>query len=157
MDAGVADSPADLSQLGIRGQLVQGYRTDMTTEEQVDGEKEPGFVGSGSAKVWFEEGGKTMCIDATVKGFKTKVAHFHRGDYGENGVQMAVFSKFTKADGSCFLGCDSLSALGVDASQRATFAEDFLANPSDYYIQFHEEKQGTSLFHNAIRGQFEKP
>ena len=156
VDAGVSDSPADLAKLGIRGQLVQGYKTKMSTAEEVDGVEED-FVGSGTAKVWFEEGGKTMCIDATVEGFRAKVAHIHRGDFGENGVQMAVFSKFTKADGSCFLGCGSLSALGVDASQRATFAEDFLANPSHYFIQFHEKKEGTTEFHNGIRGQFEKP
>ena len=155
VDAGVSDSPADLAKLGIRGQLVQGYKTSMNTKEQV-GTNEPDFVGSGVAKLWFEEAGKTICIDAMVSGFTADVAHIHRGDFGKNGVQIAVLSKTTKADGTCFLGCGSLSDLGVDASQRATLAADFLEYPSHYYIQFHAGKAGTPGFRNAIRGQFEK-
>ena len=154
VDAGVSDSPADLARDGIRGQLVQGYKTKVNTAEEV-GDVEPDFVGSGYAKISFEDGGRMMCIDATIDGFNPALAHLHRGDYGENGVQIAKLSSKKTGPGR-FLGCGTLAALGVDASQRSTLAADFLANPSDYYIQFHESKAGTAGFRNAVRGQFEK-
>jgi CHRD domain len=154
VDAGVADSPPSLARLGIRGQLVQGYKTSMSTAEEVD-DVEENFVGSGVAKVWFEEAGKMMCIDATIVGFDPVVAHLHKGDFGENGVLMAVLSSKKKSPGR-FLGCGELSQLRVDSSQRSILAADFLEYPSHYYIQFHEKSVEYPEFHNAIRGQFEK-
>jgi hypothetical protein len=47
---------------GIRGQIVQGYTTPVNTGEEVDA-IEKDFVGSGKAKIWFENGGRIMCID----------------------------------------------------------------------------------------------
>ena len=155
LDAGVSDSPGDVAGDGIRGQLVQGYTTPVNTGEEVD-DNEEDFVGSGKAKIWFEDGGRVMCIDATINGFNPSTAHLHRGDYGKNGVQIAVLSSKKKGPGR-FLGCGTLAALGVVGSQRSTLAADFLKSPARYYIQFHEGKAGTAGFGNAVRGQFEKP
>lgn len=154
MYAGVADSTPGLAGLGIRGQLVRGYTTDVKTGEEV-GVFEQDFKGSGVAKIWFEEAGRTMCIDATIEGFDPRVAHLHRGDFGENGVLLATLSSKRAAEGR-FLGCGALPNLGVDGSQRSTLAADFLANPARYYIQFHDTGVGNVGFHDAIRGQFEK-
>ena len=155
MDARVEDSPTSLTKFGIRGQLIQGYTTKVNTAEEVD-KIEEDFVGSGTARIWFESGGSIMCIDATIKDFDPVLAHLHKGDFGKNGVQLADLSSKRRAAGH-YLGCGSLSELGVNESQRATLAANFLANPEDYYIQFHQAKADKPEFHNAVRGQFEMP
>ena len=145
MNAGVADSPPQLTKRAIRGQLVQGYRTKAFTKEEVD-KFEEDFEASGEATIRFETAGSRICIDAKItgNGFEAKVAHFHMGDFGSNGVQMADLSKkrIVGAPGR-FLGCGTLADFGVDASQQATLAAKFLASPEHFYIQFHGDKPGT--------------
>ena len=48
---------------GIRGQIVQWYTTPVNTGEEVDAIEQQDSVGSGKAKIWFENGGRIVCID----------------------------------------------------------------------------------------------
>ena len=156
MYAGVGDSPPALTKLGIRGQLVQGYHTSVSTAEEID-DIEEDFEASGDATIRFETAGGRICIDATIEGFDPKVAHFHLGDFGENGARIADLSSKHVASGR-FLGCGTLEDFDVDGSQRSTLAAKFLANPELFYFQFHAGTTGNpSDFKKAIRGQFEKP
>ena len=150
MSASVAAFPDALAKRGIRGQFIQRLTTDVNTYEEV-GEYEADLDASGVATISFEEAGKSICMDATITGFDPAIAHFHKGQSGENGELIADLSKFKVAPGR-FLGCSSLSGLNVDDSDLASKVLD---KPWEFYIQFHLGKRGSGNFMKAIRGQFD--
>ena len=149
MQANVAASPSALSTRGIRGQLVQRLSTDVNTEENVS-PFEVDLDAYGDVTISLEVAGTTMCIDATIKGFDPLVCHFHKGNVDKNGVLVANLSSLRVAAGR-YLGCAAFSSLGISNNQLGA---EFLASPSSYYIQFHQNKEGSGVFNNAIRGQF---
>lgn len=150
VNAQVAESPESLRLRGIRGQFIQRLTTDVSADEEV-GQYEQDLDASGTATISFEDGGTTICMDANITGFDPVASHFHNGPAGANGDLVADFSKFRVAPGR-FLGCNTLSGLGIDDSE---IASKVLDQPSDFYIQFHLGKQGSGKFNTAIRGQFD--
>lgn len=150
MNAYVTGSPSAVSKRGIRGQLVQRLFTDVSTDENNEQFEVPGFKASGVVTIWFENAGTTMCINASINGYDPRIAHFHRGGPDENGVLVANLSA-QRVAARRYLGCGSFSSLGVTNSQ---LGDDVLANPSNYYIQFHLDDVDSGLFNYAVRGQF---
>lgn len=150
VNAYVASSPTSVSDRGVRGQLVQRLFTNVTTDENNVQFEMPGFKASGVTTIWFENAGTKMCINATIKGYDLLLAHFHLGEPGENGVLVADLSSLRVA-ARRYLGCGSFASLGITNSQ---LADNVLANPSKYYIQFHVDDVESGLFNYAIRGQF---
>ena len=148
VNAHVAGDPTALFNRAIRGQLRQRLRTTVVPSEEVSP-----FMGkagaSGIATISFEAAGTVICIDATVKGFAPVLAHLHNAKVGFNGGVVVNFSSMMVAPGR-FLGCGTLSELGVT---NALVAQTILADPSDFYFNFHLGASGTSDFNVAIRGQ----
>lgn len=149
VEADVAASPYALSRRGIRGQLLQRLSTDVNIDENV-AEYEIELDASGDVTMSLEAAGTTLCIDATIEGFDPLVCHFHKGDYGKNGVRIADLSTLRVSPGR-YLGCASFSALGISNNQLGA---EFHESPSSYYIQFHGTKSGGGRFNDVVRGQF---
>ena len=150
VNAHVARPPSPVSKHGIRGQLVQRLFTKVNNDENFDQFDVPGFKASGVATIWFENAGTRMCINATIKGYDPLIAHIHRGVPRKNGVLVANLSA-QRVAARRYLGCAPFSSLGVTNSH---LADNVLANPSNYYIQFHLDDVDSGLFNYAIRGQF---
>lgn len=148
MSAHDAASPNALFYEVIRGQFKQRISTPVVPAEVVSPLK--GKVGaSGKARLSFENAGSKLCIDATINGFNPKLAYLSRALTGANGPVVVNFSSKRKAAGR-FLGCIDLANLvGADADLAAKI----LDKPEMYYFTFHQDKKGSGVFNNSVRGQ----
>ena len=132
----------------IRGQFIQRFTTPVGPSEVVSPMK--GKTGaSGTAKITVEAAGSTLCIDATIKGFDPVVAYLNYGKVGTNGPTVVDFSSKKKSAGR-FLGCGKLKDVGV---KDAELAAKILDKPDLFYFTFHQNKTGSGVFKNSIRGQ----
>jgi hypothetical protein len=95
----------------------------------------------------FGDGGTTACVDATISGgFSPSVAHLHAGETGANGGVTIDITPFLVAPGRYF-GCGSIDAMDTI---------NILANPSNFYFNFHEggpDGDGDEDFKMTVRGQ----
>ncbi len=159
VNAHVGEEPDAFSKLTIRGQLVQKFTADLMGSNNVAPFKAPKNT-AGEATISVEAAGTVVCFDASFfKASKTSsvpassllLAQIHMGTKGETGDLLMDFSP-TRVSSERFFGCRTLKELGIVGVQVIA---DLLADPTDYYVDAHVGKSGSSNFNVALRGQLQ--
>ena len=132
--------PASAAKLG--GADQQGGRqlaTTLTGEQEVPGPGDPD--GIGFAAVTLNPGQGLVCYELSVSGIApATAAHIHEAPFGEAGEVVVTLGAPTGGSSS---GC-----VEVDRA----LVKDILKNPSEYYVNVHNEKYPLG----ALRGQLSK-
>lgn len=125
----------------------RGTGRPLTTTLTPDQEVAP-FVGiegaSGSFSARFNPGLGQICVDLRTDGVDLVLAHIHEGPAGTNGPVPFDFSELVDTESGTAIGC-----LSADRD----LIKEIIANPSDYYVNVHEDVPPNAGFFSGVRGQ----
>jgi len=108
--------------------------------------------GTGTAILTFDTISNTVCYKLETENIDAPtMAHIHEGAEGASGdAVVTLFSGGENVDEGCVT---PESRITRSTNQEATIIETILANPSDYYVNVHNE----TFSGGAIRGQLAQP
>lgn len=125
----------------------RGTGRPLTTTLTPDQEVAP-FVGiagaSGTFSARLNPGRGLICVDLRTEGVDLVLAHIHEAPAGTNGPVPFDFSSLVDREAGTAIGC-----LPADRD----LIKEIIANPSDYYVNVHQDVPPNAGFFQGVRGQ----